>query len=218
MDPSDIKEEQDSELEVLEAIYADDFRIVDPATSSSGARFEISIQDPPTHLLISFTHSLQYPYGPLTIVVHALEGVSTPQRKKLQQHLEGVAKQYEEMPCVHNVCDAAREWVVEHVQGGEAELDVEGMKFETIDASGEKVEVIQSKAIGTTVTVESFAAWRAAFEQEMSGKKSKEQLEREANKKMTGRQLFESKTVVVSVESESFWEAEASAIMAGGDD
>lgn len=210
------REEQDTELEVLEAIYDEDFRVIEPATANNSARFEIDVRDDVDagiKLRLSFTHTPQYPEEPLIVVVHALEGLSTTHRKRLQTHLEEATRENVHMPCVHAICDQAREWLVNNVIGKEQienEEDDE-RKFETLDATqGDKVEVITSKAVGMPVTIDSFREWRENFTQEMESLKGKEELEKDANKKLTGRQLFESKTIVVSAESESFWEAEAS--------
>lgn len=216
----DAREEQDAELEALEAIYDQDFRVIEPATTNTPSRFEIDIEDDAgagIKLRLSFTYTIQYPEEPLIVVVHALEGLSAVHRKKLQTYLEEVAAENMQMPCVHTICDQAREWLMDTVIGKETrEMDEEeNRKFETLDSTQtDKVEVISSKAVGTPVTVESFAEWREKFLQEMETLKSKEQLGRESNTKMTGRQLFESKTIVVSAESESFWEAEASQVLA----
>lgn len=210
------REEQDTELEVLQAIYDQDFRVIESATASTTARFEIDVSDDADagiKLRLNFTYTPQYPEEPLIVVVHALEGLSTTHRKKLQAYLEEVTRENIHMPCVHTICDQAKEWLVDNVIGkGHIEADEEEeRKFETLDTTQtDKVEVISSKAVGTPVTVDSFREWREKFMQETEALKGEEELEKEANKKITGRQLFESKTIVVSAESESFWEAEAS--------
>lgn len=214
MDP---KEEQAAELEALEAIFDADFRLVEPATDSSGARFEIDLNDDVTQsvkLRLIFSHTLGYPEEPLQLVVHALEGLSTPRRKMLQTHLEQVARDNTNMPCAYTICEAAKDWTSDNVIGKVAEEEDEDnpTKFETLDSTQhEKVEVISSKAVGTPVSVETFSEWRRQFMLEIDEVKSKEQLDRESNAKMTGREFFESKNVVVTVEGESFWEQEAMA-------
>lgn len=220
------KEEQDTELEALEAIFGPEFHILEQASASKGARFEIDVQDDDTSqtvkLKLTFTHTPNYPNEPVVVVVHALEGLTTPNRKRLQDHLEVLAKENAvvEMPSVFTLHEAAREWLTDNVVG-QPVIDKEAeealaKKFETFDATRrDKVEVISSKAIGSPVTVKSFSEWREKFDVEKQAQKTKEQLEKEFSPKMTGRQLFESKTVVVTVESESFWEAEASELASG---
>lgn len=210
-------EDQAEELEALEAIFDTDFRLLQPPCDSCGARFEIDLVDDLSEtvkLRIIFTHTSQYPAEPLSLVVHALEGLSTPRRKDLQIYLESVAKDCIEVPCAYTICEKAKEWIEENVVGNivEDDEDEPSTKFETLDSTqDEKVEVISNKAVGTPVTVKSFAAWREEFLNELDTGKSKEQAEKEKNTKVTGRVFFESRTIVVSVESESFWECEAMA-------
>lgn len=219
------KEEQDNELLALEAIFPDEFRILEPASDSDGSRFEIDVVDDTSgtvQLKLIFTHTTKYPEEPIAIVVHALEGLTTPNRKKLQTFLVHKAKENAEicMPAAFNLCEDAKQWLRDHVVGEpeiDEQLELEQAKqFETIDSSlEEKVEVVSSKAVGTPVTPESFLEWQATFLAEKEAEKTKERLAMESNRKMTGRQLFESKTVVVSADSESFWEAEASQLASG---
>lgn len=206
------EEETNAELEALEAIFDTDFVIVEPASSASGARFEISLSDADVVLRLVFTHPRHYLEEPIAVVVHALEGLSSPRRKQLQLFLEAEAAANVGFPVAFALSEAARGWLAEHVIGKPKEADgdddEDAGKFETLDVQGEKVEVIASKAIGNPVTVESFAVWREQFMAEIAGKKSNEQLQREQNTKLTGRQMFESKLAAVSVEA-GLWEAEA---------
>lgn len=217
MDPA---EEQIAELEALEAIFASDFRIVKEPCSREGARFEIDLVDDVTESVrfrLIIAHTRGYPQEPPGLVVHSIDGMSTSRRKELQSHLEYVAKGYAEdhMPSAFSLCEAAKEWVTTHVVGHTEEEEEDrhesDSKFETLDATQEdKVEVISSKAMGTPVTVESFMAWREKFLEELENAKSVRQIQKETNTKLTGREFFESKTIVVTAESESFWENEAS--------
>ncbi|PXF48198.1 RWD domain-containing protein 1 [Gracilariopsis chorda] len=216
MDPT---EEQVAELEALEAIFATDFRIVQEQSSKEDARFEIDLVDDVTESVrfrLIVTHTKNYPQEPPGLVVHTLEGMSTSRRKELQSHLEYVAKGHAEdhMPSAFSLCEAAKEWVTAHVVGHTEDEDnghESDSKFETLDATQEdKVEFISSKAMGTPVTVESFMAWREKFLEELEKVKSVRQIQKETNTKLTGREFFESKTLVVTAESESFWENEAS--------
>lgn len=214
MDKEEAREEQEQELEALEAIFADEFRLLDAACGTSGARFEVDLTEAGgasvVKLRLVFTHALLYPDEALHVVAHVLEGLGGPLRKRLQVRLEAVCGDNLGGVAVYTVCEAAREWVLERVGVEEEEEEEEG-RFETFDGSRkEKVEVIGSKAVGTSVTVEGFAEWRAGFEKEMEGLKSAEERAKElGGGKLTGREMFERKVVVVSAESEAFWEAEA---------
>lgn len=216
MDPL---EEQAAELEALEAIFDAEYRLVEEATETSGARFQIDLADDvkgEVKFRLLFTHTKDYPEAPIAFVVHAVEGLSTPKRRALQEALEKVAVENADMPSAYTLCEAAKDWIEENVIGQVAKEEEESnTKFETLDATqGDKVEVISSKAAGTPVTVESFAEWRESFTAEMDKLKSKEDIAKETNTKMTGREFFESKATVVSTEGEGFWEQEAAAMTA----
>lgn len=237
MADDEAREEQAAELEALEAIFGDnDFQLLD-ADDNGCARFQVELSDDDDgggdglRIRLIFTHTPTYPRMSIHVVAHPLSGVSAPGRKQLQTHLEEVASNSIDMPAAFTLCEAARDWMAEHggsgagtvnsVGGGykTAGNDNDDNKFETIESTQtEKVEVVSSKAIGTPVSAESFATWREAFVRLMDEKKSKAQRERErdAGSKLTGREFFESRTVVVSAESASFWESEANQLEAEG--
>ncbi|CAN8076369.1 unnamed protein product [Agarophyton chilense] len=212
-------EEQAAELEALEAIFGNEFRLLQHQDTTEGARFEIDLTDDvngTVKIRLVITHTQNYPQETPVLVLHALEGLAASRRKELQSHLESTATDYAEdhMPSAFSLCEAAKEWIathlVGHAQDDDDELHGNNAKFETLDATQEdKVEVISSKAMGTPVTVETFMAWREHFLEERHSSKSIEQVRKEKPIKMTGREFFESKTLVVTAESESFWENEA---------
>jgi RWD domain/DRG Family Regulatory Proteins, Tma46 len=212
MDPS---EDQAAELEALEAIFMDDYKRTDGPTAARGARFSVSLVPeaaPDVQLRLDFEHPSAYPDAPLVVTALALAGLSAPRRRALQAAADEAAAEHAGMPSAFSIVEAIKEWVEEHVaeggDGGASEED--GGVFETRDVTmAAKVEVIASKAIGTPVTVESFAVWRDAFVAELDAAKSAEERAREVDPKPTGRELFESKAAVVTGESESFWEQEA---------
>lgn len=212
------REEQATELEALEAIFGTDYTLLEEATNESGARFQVGLTDDTdvdVKIRLVFKHSETYPRQPITLVMHSLGGVSAPRRRLLQGYLESVAQDNVDMPAAYTICEAARDWLVHNVvqAGGSAHAgEEEGRehRFETLDSTqSERVEVISSKAVGTPVTVETFAAWREKFMIEVEMQRSREEIDRRNSDKVTGREFFESRTVVVSAESESFWEAEA---------
>lgn len=222
------KEEQETELEALEAIFNTDFRILEPANDSSGVRFEINLSlEGCVNLQIIFTHSLTYPQTPIQLVVYALDGLSATNRKNLQTYLDEYAENNIDQCVAYDICQNAQEWVIKNqnssINGTNINQSTNSVlqedqdsQFETRDVTQqEKVEVILRKAVGTPVTVESFSAWRQKFTTEIQAMKTPEQIRRESNPKQTGRQLFENKSTVVSAESESFWEAEAEMIESG---
>lgn len=95
------KEEQDTELEGLEAIFGPSF-ISLCRHESQAAQLGIDIQDDTSQrvkLKLSFTHTPNYAKG-LLVVVHALEGLTTPNSKRLQENLEALAKEMWRWRCL----------------------------------------------------------------------------------------------------------------------
>lgn len=218
MNDDDVREEQAAELEAVEAIFGDDYQLLEEATEASGARFQVELADDAdadVRMRLMFTHSRLYPRESLHVVAHALGGVSATQRKVLQMQLDEVAAESPDMPAVYAVCEATRDWLAEHVvdapADGGADDSEQASKFETLDSTQqERVEVISSKSVGTPVNEDTFNRWRDAFLAELAAAMSGDQIDRASDTKMTGREFFESRTVVVSAESASFWESEAS--------
>lgn len=214
----ELREEQAAELEALEAIFGDDYSLLEEPTKMAGARFQVELADDADNnvrIHLVFTHTPKYPHERVLVVVNALSGVSGSRRKVLQTHLDSVAEDSIGMPAAYSICEAARDWLAEHVVGGVDDDDGKGQdeasKFETLDTTQqERVEIISSKSVGTPVTIENFQQWRENFLQDLKASKTKEQIELETNTKMTGREFFESRTVVLSEKSASFWESEAS--------
>lgn len=214
MDPA---EDQAAELEALEAIFMDEFKLTDPPSESRGARFEIALicdAAPDVEVQMGFEHALDYPESPLVVSATTLSGLSAPRRKAVQAMADACAEENIGIPSAFTVCEAVKAWIEENVGAGgeedEEEEEEEGNMFETRDVTlAAKVEVIASKAIGTPVNPESFATWREGFLAELEAKKTAEEKAKENDPRPTGRQLFEDKKAVVSGESESFWEQEA---------
>jgi RWD domain/DRG Family Regulatory Proteins, Tma46 len=209
-------EEQAAELEALDAIFQEDFKVTNEASVAHGARFEISLLPdgaPDVRLRLTFEHSLAYPDEPLAATAHVLSGLTAPRRKAIQTVVDATAEGNIGAPSAFTIIEAVREWVEADARQGmeveeEEDDEVDAAQFETRDAStAAKVEVIASKAIGTPVSVESFAEWRNKFEAEIQEMKSASEKTIENNSKATGRQLFEQNKAVVSGDSESFWES-----------
>lgn len=212
--------EQLDEIEALEAIFDADFTLDSPPTPSDastsgspseGARFRVSVQEGPARVRISFAHPPAYPSSATCVSVLALAGVSAPQRRLLQDLLASAARACAPEPAGWAVCDAAREWLASAgaCAGDEGGDDDDGAgRFETIDAAAATaVERVAAKALGTPVTLESFAEWARGFREERERGRGKVEV---AGGKMTGRAMFEEKMVDVDADAE-LWELEADA-------
>lgn len=234
MADEEARQEQAGELEAVEAIFGEDFKLLEPAdeVTGTGARFHVDVSADSTdeadehsssaaRVRLEFTHTETYPREPVSVLVNVMNGLTALDRKQLQTVVDNVAADSGDMVSVFPICDATRDWLFDHDSGPSSAsgpgqslgADLSGKesdsRFETIDiTTTDKVEVISSKAVGTPVTKESFEQWRTSFLAETHDSNDSA-LRENTPQKMTGREYFESKTVVVSAESESFWEAEA---------
>lgn len=212
MEPS---EEQSAELEALEAIFGDDYRLLEQASADRGARFDIQIAreaSSTARLKLCFEHPVDYPASRIIVTVHAVSGLSTVKRKSLQEVADRLADENVGFPSAFNVCEGLNDWMHQNLDDGhdatsDTSLDEEA--FETRDTKSAGVEVDASKCIGTPVTPESFAAWREKFMEELQQRKTEQQRGMEMTIKPTGRQLFEQSKEVISEESDRLWEMEA---------
>lgn len=180
---TDYKEEQQNELEALEAIYSDEFKLIEEAKC-----FEISVfsehdedEDIKFSACIEFKYVEYYPdEGPI-IEVRSLTGLDDSNVTTL----EGILKQQIEenlgMVMVFTLVSEAQEFLNQTVENRKKEKEAE--KLRKIKEA-EKAEL--AKITGTPVTYENFMAWKLNFY-----KQTICDVKNETKEKLTGRQLFE---------------------------
>ncbi|KAJ8535882.1 hypothetical protein K7X08_034283 [Anisodus acutangulus] len=177
---TDYEQEQEMEIEALEAILMDEFKEIHSSESglnTSNRCFQITItpeeddeESPQSSVLLAliFSHTEKYPDEPPLLNVSSLKGIHSGDLKILKEKLEQEA--------VENLGMA--------MTGNEGAEDDEAKKEEVIVPHGE------------AVTVETFLAWRERFEAEIALEKAKlmpdSALAVTKEKKLTGRQWFES--------------------------
>ncbi|KAL8005788.1 putative RWD domain, ZC3H15/TMA46 family protein [Plasmopara halstedii] len=222
---TDYHEEQAMEMEALEAIYMDDFTKL----SDKPLTYQVHVvpnQDGDSNfvaLQLKAKIPEKYPDLEPEIEVIVLKGLVDRQVKEIKQLL---AQQIEEnmgTAMMYTLTEAVREYLVENNREGNdgsehqemlrrmelkkvAEEKVEAEKLEQANVKGEGN---QREFHGTPVTVETFAAWKAKFDTEVTSIKETS-LKKEATAKLTGRQLW-SKGLVTedeAVEAEAKAEAE----------
>ncbi|GER53495.1 Rwd domain-containing protein [Striga asiatica] len=197
---TDYKQEQDMEIEALEAILMDDFKEIHSSESglnTSNRCFQITLcpQDdeadestvPPVQLGLIFSHTENYPDEPPLISLKSLKGVPSGDLNVLKEKLEKEAAENLGMAMVYTLVTTAKEWLSERFAqdaGDEDSEEDEAAKDEIIVPHGE------------AVTVETFLAWRERFEAELALERAKlmpdSALAAPKEKKLTGRQWFES--------------------------
>ncbi|KAL0319341.1 UNVERIFIED_CONTAM: RWD domain-containing protein 1 [Sesamum angustifolium] len=174
---ADYKQEQDMEIEALEAILMDDFKglsflctciprrgflIPEIHSSESGLNtsnrcFQITLcpQDdeldestnPPVRLALIFSHTEKYPDEPPLLSVKSLKGIPTADLKVLKEKLEQEAAENLGMAMVYTLVTSAKEWLSERFSEDAGVEDAE-------EHEAAKDEIIVPH--GEPVTVDSF--------------------------------------------------------------
>lgn len=197
---TDHVQDQQMEIEALEAILMDDFKEIHPSESglnTCNCCFQITIspqEDDDADLSTAtsvclgliFSHTEKYPDEPPLLNVKSLKGIGAADLKILKEKLEQEASENLGMAMVYTLVTSAKEWLCERfAQDGEADAEEE-------DAAKDEVIVPH----GEPVTVESFLAWRERFEAELALERAKlmpeSALSVTKEKKLKGRQWFES--------------------------
>ncbi|CAL5327856.1 unnamed protein product [Camellia sinensis] len=179
--PTDYVQEQEMEIEALEAILMDEFKEIHSSESglnTSNRCFQITIcpQDDdadestatPVCLALIFSHTENYPDEPPLLNVQSLKGIQGADLKILKEKLEQEiltntcilqASENLGMAMVYTLVSSAKEWLCEKFAqdaGMENNEDEETAKDDIIIPHGEPV------------TVDTFLAWRERFEAELA--------------------------------------------------
>jgi len=192
----DYKEEQDGEVEALEAIYSEEFTLVgtEPycmdvfvkgSNEDSNDDHKISLS-----CVIRFTFVECYPDEPPLIEIdsdNVSEELSEKNVGKLTEHLKEEANENLGMVMIFTLVSAAQEMLLEFVDN--IKKEIEDKKHE---AYLEEKRLDELKYKSTPVTLENFLAWKIRFDEEMrvAGKLIID-VTTKTSTKLTGRQLFE---------------------------
>ncbi|KAJ0986484.1 hypothetical protein J5N97_004840 [Dioscorea zingiberensis] len=197
---TDYAQEQEMEIEALQAILMDEFEEIDCsesglATTNRCFRIILSPQDDdideanytPVQLALIFSHTESYPDEPPLLNVKSIRGIKPEDLITLKEKLENEASENLGMAMVYTLVSSAKEWLGEKFgQGAEVE------EIEETDTAKDEVIVPH----GEPVTIETFIAWRERFEAELALERAKlmpeSALTAPKEKKLTGRQWFES--------------------------
>ncbi|XXG48257.1 hypothetical protein AAC387_Pa02g2758 [Persea americana] len=196
---TDYAQEQEMEIEALQAILMDDIKEIDSSesglyTNSRCFQITLSPQDDdidestytPVQLALIFSHTEKYPDEPPRLNVKSLRGIKQEDLKSLKENLEQEASENLGMAMIYTLVTSAKDWLVEkfsHDAEDEEPKEKDAVKDDIIIPHGEPV------------TVETFLAWRERFEAELALERAKLMPESELapkEKKLTGRQWFES--------------------------
>ncbi|KAL0354593.1 UNVERIFIED_CONTAM: IAA-amino acid hydrolase ILR1-like 4 [Sesamum radiatum] len=194
----DYKQEQDMEIEALEAILMDDFKEIHSSESglnTSNRCFQITLCPQDDELDESTNPTGYNLYGTFVLVnalfscacISCLKGIPTADLKVLKEKLEQEAAENLGMAMVYTLVTSAKEWLSERFSEDAGDEDAE-------EDEAAKDEIIVPH--GEPVTVDSFLAWRERFEAELALERAKlmpdSALTAPKEKKLSGRQWFES--------------------------
>ncbi|TXG46404.1 hypothetical protein EZV62_028094 [Acer yangbiense] len=196
----DYVQEQEMEIEALEAILMDEFKEIHSGesglnTSSRCFQITLSPQDDeadesttlPVELGLIFAHTEKYPDEPPLLNVTSIRGIQATDLKILKEKLEQEASENLGMAMIYTLVQSAKEWLTE-IYSQDTDID------NTAEEEVQKDDVIIPH--GEPVTVETFLAWRERFEAELALERAKlmpeSALAAPKEKKLTGRQWFES--------------------------
>uniref|UniRef100_A0A5B7AF91 Putative RWD domain-containing protein 1 isoform X2 n=1 Tax=Davidia involucrata TaxID=16924 RepID=A0A5B7AF91_DAVIN len=197
---TDHVQEQEMELEALEAILMDDFKEIyssESGLNTSNRCFQITLSPEddeadestttPVQLALIFSHTEKYPDEPPLLNVKSLRGIQAADLKILKEKIEQEASENLGMAMVYTLVTSAKEWLCERFAqdaGIENTNEEETAKDDIIIPHGEPV------------TVDTFLAWRERFEAELALERAKlmpeSALTAPKEKRLTGRQWFES--------------------------
>eukprot|EP01004_Peranema_trichophorum_P008768 NODE_7518_length_769_cov_29.532508_g6907_i0.p1 GENE.NODE_7518_length_769_cov_29.532508_g6907_i0~~NODE_7518_length_769_cov_29.532508_g6907_i0.p1 ORF type:complete len:213 (+),score=64.43 NODE_7518_length_769_cov_29.532508_g6907_i0:74-712(+) len=181
-DPS---EEQQSEIEALQAIYADDFKVVD----TNPTRFQLNLSNNGCvmHLIVEYTS--KYPQTKPNVSVNPISGVTKQQSDRLTKSLLKTVEENVGTVMVFTLAQTVLDFL-ETLNTGDEEEEETG--------TGLQKPVINTAAAirhGTSVTRENFFEWKKNFDTERA--KSREEFMKEREREMelkkdrlTGRQFF----------------------------
>ncbi|KAL8232417.1 hypothetical protein R6Q57_002195 [Mikania cordata] len=198
---TDHLQEQEMEIEALEAILMDEFQEIHPSESglnTSNRCFQITLspQDdetdessttPAVLLGLIFSHTEKYPDEIPLLNVRSIRGIHTSDLKVLKEKLEQEASENLGMAMIYTLVSSAKDWLSERFAQNADDDDND-------EDVAEKDEVIVPH--GEPVTIDTFLAWRERFEAELALERAKlmpeSALATPKEKRLTGRQWFES--------------------------
>ncbi|KAK7255534.1 hypothetical protein RIF29_28947 [Crotalaria pallida] len=195
---TDYEQEQEMEIEALEAILMDEFKEIhsgETGLSTSNRCFQITVsQDDdadglvtnPAQLALFFSHTEKYPDEPPLLNVKSLQGLSSEDLRVLKEKLQQEASENLGMAMIYTLVTSAKEWLTDRFS-------------EDNDGTADAEEAAKDDIVvphGEPVTVDTFLAWRDRFEAELALERAKlmpeSVLAAPKEKKLTGRQWFES--------------------------
>jgi len=185
----DHRQEQLDELEAIESIYSEEINIIGDAPH----RFTIPIKtadydDEDTEeegrfVLLKFTFTPKYPEEAPLVDFEEVDNLEDEDVESMQNHIQEQIQENIGMPMVFTIVSASIEWLGERHDAIREEKEEAARRKKEADEEEER-----KKLEGTKVTIESFLAWKKAFDEERLSKILVK--EKTGKEKKSGRELF----------------------------
>ncbi|XP_042468188.1 RWD domain-containing protein 1-like [Zingiber officinale] len=196
---ADYAQEQEMEIEALQAILMDDIEEIDASDSGLSTqnrcfRILLTPQDndldesntTPVKMALIFSHTENYPDQPPLLNLKSIKGIKPEDPTILREKLLNEASENLGMAMIYTLVTSAKEWLSDKYRNDAAADNDEN------DASKDEIIVPH----GEPVTLDSFVAWRERYEAELALERAKlmpeSALTTTKEKKLSGRQWFES--------------------------
>ncbi|KAF2357092.1 RWD domain [Trinorchestia longiramus] len=192
---TDFKEEQNNEVEALEAIYPEEFQLLTDKplhkftilvkSSTYQGNDESSDVEPGACLTLQFEYTPKYPDEPPLMEILEPDNIEEEECEPLKQLLEEQFSECAGMAMVFTLVSAAQEWINTFVEDRIKKEEEEEERLRTEEEERER-KVFE----GTRVTVETFMTWKAKFDAEMAALKNAKESSSDGKKRLTGKELF----------------------------
>jgi len=191
---STYKEEQEMELEALESIYSDSFKMI----SVSSKKFTVTVlseEDDEIETFgvsLMFTYTEKYPKEKLEYSVQPAE-IEGKNSKFINEDIISELQENIEELLEENIGEVVVFTIVSEIQellNIKKDTIIKNIEEEKERKEREEKEALEKKCHGTKVTVASFLEWREKFLKEMRLLEEQKQKNLKKNKKPTGKEIF----------------------------
>jgi len=185
----DYKEEQTSEIEALESIYEGDLQVLDTdprhvfTMPIKTEDYDDEDSEAGIYFLLKFSFTPKYPEElPLLEIEDEVNLDENELRQPLMDHLKEQMEENLGMVMGFTIISAATEWIGDKWDAIRTEEEERVKRQKEIEEEAEK-----RRLEGTKVTVESFMAWKAKFDEERLALKS---VVKKEDLGLTGKEIF----------------------------
>ncbi|KAI1307996.1 RWD domain-containing protein 1 [Halotydeus destructor] len=185
-------EEQENELEALEAIYPNELTVLSrPPEGKFQIRFECEVtedEEEEYYVSLQFEYTKRYPEEvPIFEILETSDSLTEADETALLERITEEAHSNVGMVMIFMIVSAGQEWL------NERKDNAEQMRRDEAERKVKAAEEAEQKRFeGTRVTVDTFMKWKIAFDKELALLSGKDKDKDKKVGKMSGRKLFES--------------------------